>query len=107
MRAKGDIDEGIAPKAQTLYSSSKFAISSSNQLIFLSITSIALSRTSCLAERTILSSKNTLQQTMSNSISKFSANPQQHLRDGDQTRQDDKACNDWKASITNANQCKQ
>jgi len=102
-----DINKEIIPKVWTHYSSSKFAISSSNRLIFLSIMSIASSSTSHLADRTILSSKNTLWQTMSDSMSNCSVNPQQCLGDGDWTRWDDEACDDWKASITNANQCKQ
>jgi len=94
-------------KVQTLYSSSKFAISSSNQFIFLSIASMASSRTSHLTDRTILSSKNTLQWTMSDSISNCSVNPQWCLGDRDQTRWDDDACDNWKASITSVNQCRQ
>jgi len=94
-------------KIQTLYSSSKFVISSSNQLIFLSITSMASSSTSRLADRTVLSSMNALRQMMSNPISNCSVNPQWHLGDGDWTRHDDEACNDWKASITKVNQCGQ
>ena len=94
-------------KIQTLYSSSKFAISSSNRLSFLSIASMALSSTSRLADRTVLSSMNTLWWTMSNPISICSVNPWRCLGDGDQTSWDDNACNDWKASTINANQCSQ